>query len=196
MSTSNWVFSFLQIADGMNVTHIDTVVCDAALLANYINTTDAATLEGLSETLCELSDPEVIDLVSTIQSELDAKAILLEFEDEANECAVTKACPMEIPMDTIIKDWQVISDYFVEVLGTDEATMLSLRHSTFIVPEVCCMKQACRSHYRMHENIHRSSSTEGIILIQWKRRCATLFCCPSTSFYHSTRPIPTSRSSI
>ena len=151
MSTSNWVFSFLQIADGMNVTHIDTVVCDAALLANYINTTDAATLEGLSETLCELSDPEVIDLVSTIQSELDAKAILLEFEDEANECAVTKACPMEIPMDTIIKDWQVISDYFVEVLGTDEATMLSLRHSTFIVPEVCCMKQACRSPYRMHE---------------------------------------------
>ena len=42
----------------------------------------------------------------------------------------------EIPMETIFKDWQVINDYFVEELGTDEAAMLSLRNSTFIVPAV------------------------------------------------------------
>ena len=125
----------------MNVTQINTVVCNSALLANYVNTTDAASLDELSKTLCELSDPEVIDLVATIHSELDAKSILLEFEDEAIDNKVKFSsrlsdAHMEIPMETIFKDWQVINDYFVEVLGTDEAAMLSLRYSTFIVPEV------------------------------------------------------------
>ena len=71
----------------MNVTQINTVVCNSALLANYVNTTDAASLEELSETLCELSDPDVIDLVAILHSELDAKSILLEFEDAAEEHA-------------------------------------------------------------------------------------------------------------
>ena len=141
----------------MNVTHINTVVCNSALLANYVNTTDAASLDELSMTLCELSDPEIIDLVATIHSELDAKSILLEFEEEHKKHAVQTLeyeesplwysdgvkfssrlsnAHMEIPMETIFKDWQEINDYFVEVLGTDEATMLSLKYSTFIVPEV------------------------------------------------------------
>lgn len=102
-----------QITDGMNVTQINTVVCDSGLLANYVNTTDAASLDELSKTLCELSDPEVIDLVATIHSELDAKSILLEFEAETVRdwldtfvsAANVTMQPLKGMMPNLFRDW-------------------------------------------------------------------------------------------
>ncbi len=77
-----------QIVDGMNITEIKSVACDVALLSKYIVTSDAAALEQLSRTLCNLTDPEMLDLVTLVQSEMDMRAVLAELEGNVGTSAV------------------------------------------------------------------------------------------------------------
>ena len=68
---------FSQILLEINVTQVNIPACNSTLLANYINTSHVDSLEELSETLCYLSDPEIIDLVAKIRDFTFGKVIHL-----------------------------------------------------------------------------------------------------------------------